>query len=115
MALLEVGFPSDSETFFSRYELVRTTRLKKSWKFELRPAAEVARKLLDRVTVEISKRDFTLLATELIFPDGSTMKNEFIHRRLNPDLDEGLFDFEIEEDYTVVNPLQKNKQGRSED
>ena len=115
LALLEVGFPSDSETFFSRYELIRTTRLKKSWKFELRPAAEVARKLLDRVTVEISTRDFTLLATELIFPDGSTMKNQFIHRQLNPDLDEALFDFEIEEDYTVVNPLQKNKKGQSED
>jgi outer membrane lipoprotein-sorting protein len=115
LALLEVGFPSDAETFFSRYQLVRTTRLKKSWKFELRPAAEMARKLLDRVMLEISTRDFTLLATELIFPDGSTMKNEFIHRRLNPELDEGLFDFEIEEGYTVVNPLQKDKQGRSAD
>ena len=115
LALLEVGFPSDSETFFTRYELVRTTRLKKSWKFELRPAAKVARKLLDRVNVEISTRDFTLLATELVFPDGSTMKNEFIHRRLNPDLDEALFDFEIEEGYTVVNPLQKNKKGQLED
>jgi hypothetical protein len=111
LALLEVGFPSDPETFFSRYELVRTARLKKSWKFELRPAAKVARKLLDRVTVEISTRDFSLLATELIFPDGSTMKNQFIHRRLNPDLDEGLFDFKIEEGYTVVNPLQKKQAG----
>ena len=115
LALLEVGFPSDPDAFFSRYELVRTTRLKKSWRFELRPAAEVARKLLDRVNVEISTRDFSLLATELVFPDGSTMKNEFIHRQLNPDLDEALFDFEIEEGYTVVNPLQKNKQGRSEE
>jgi outer membrane lipoprotein-sorting protein len=115
LALLEVGFPSDSDTFFSRYELVRTTRLKKSWRFELRPAAEMARKLLDRVHVEISTRDFALLATELVFPDGSTMKNQFIRRQLNPDLDEALFDFEIEEGYTVVNPLQKNKQGPSED
>lgn len=115
LALLEVGFPSDSDTFFSRYELVRTTRLKKSWKFELRPAAEMARKLLDRVNVEISTRDFALLATELVFPDGSTMKNQFIHRRLNPELDEAMFDFEIEEGYTVVNPLQKNKKGQSED
>jgi len=115
LALLEVGFPSDSDTFFARYELVRTTRLKKSWKFELRPAAEIARKLLDRVTVEISTRDFTLLATELVFPDGSTMKNEFIHRQLNPELDEALFDFEIEEGYTVVDPLQKNKKGQSKD
>ena len=39
LALLEVGFPSDAETFFARYELVSTKRMKKSWKFELRPAA----------------------------------------------------------------------------
>lgn len=112
LALLEVGFPSDTETFFARYELITTTRFKKSWKFELRPAAEVARKLLDRVTVEISIRDYTLLATELVFPDGSTMKNRFIHRRLNPELNEALFDFEIEEGYTVVNPLQKSSDQR---
>jgi outer membrane lipoprotein-sorting protein len=115
LALLEVGFPSDVDTFFARYELVATTRFKKSWKFELRPAAEVARKLLDRVTVQISTRDYSLLATELVFPDGSTMKNQFIHRRLNPDLDEALFDFEIEEGYTVVDPLQKNNKVQSED
>jgi len=115
LALLEVGFPSDASSFFSRYELIRTARLKKSWKFELRPAAEGARKLLDRVTVEISTRDYTLLATELVFPDGSIMKNEFIHRKLNPELDEALFDFEIEEGYTVVDPLQKNKKAQTED
>jgi outer membrane lipoprotein-sorting protein len=115
LALLEVGFPSDADTFFSRYELITTTRFKKSWKFELRPAAEVARRLLDRVTVEVSTRDYTLLATELVFPDGSTMKNQFIHRKLNPDLDMALFDFEIEEGYTVVDPLKKNKKGQSED
>ncbi len=115
LGLLEVGFPSDADTFFARYEVVTTTRFKKSWKFELRPAAKIARRLLDRVTVEISARDFALLATELVFPDGSTMKNQFIHRRLNPDLDEALFDFEIEEGYTVVNPLQKNNRARSED
>ena len=114
LALLEVGFPSDAETFFARYELVSTTRFKKSWKFELRPAAEEARRLLYRVTVEVSRRDFALLATELVFPDGSTMKNLFIHRQLNPELDETLFDFEIGEGYKVVNPLQKENRTRSD-
>jgi outer membrane lipoprotein-sorting protein len=114
LALLEVGFPSNADAFFARYQLVSTTQFKKSWRFELRPTAEEARRLLDRVTVEVHKRDFALLATELVFPDGSTMKNLFIHRRLNPDLDETLFDFEIEEGYTVVNPLQKNNRAQSD-
>ena len=114
LSLLEVGFPSDADAFFAQYELLSTKKTKKSWKFELRPAAEAARRLLDRVWVEASRRDFSLMATELVFPDGSTMRNEFIRRRLNPDLDEALFDFEIDEGYQVVNPLEKNNQGRSE-
>ncbi len=114
LALLEVGFPSDAETFFSRYELVATKRLKKSWEFELRPAAEMARRLLDRVTVEISTRDFALLETKLVFPDGSSMRNLFVHRQLNPELDESLFDLDIEEGYTVVNPLQQDRKQKPE-
>jgi outer membrane lipoprotein-sorting protein len=114
LSLLEVGFPSDAEAFFAQYQLLSTKKTKKSWKFELRPAAELARRLLDRVWVEASRRDFSLMATELVFPDGSTMRNEFIRRRLNPDLEEGLFDFEIDKGYQVVNPLEKNNQGRPE-
>lgn len=107
LALLEVGFPSDAKAFFEQYQLLSTRQTKKEWRFELRPAAEAARRLLDRIWVEASKNDFSLLATELVFPDGSTMRNEFIHRRLNPDLDEALFDFEIGEGYQVVSPLER--------
>jgi outer membrane lipoprotein-sorting protein len=115
LSLLEVGFPSDADAFFAQYELLSTKKTKKSWKFELRPAAEAARRLLDRVWVEASRRDFSLMATELVFPDGSTMRNEFVRRRLNPDLGEGLFDFEIDEAYQVVNPLERNQPDRSEE
>lgn len=115
LALLDVGFPSDAEAFFEQYEILSTRQTKKKWRFELRPAAETARRLLDRVWIEASKKDFSLLATELVFPDGSTMRNEFIHRRLNPDLDEALFDFEIGEGYQVVSPLEKREQKPLED
>lgn len=108
LALLEVGFPRDADTFFAQYEIVSTRRLKKSWEFELRPASEMARRLLERVKLKIATSDYSLLATELVFPDGSTMTNQFLHRRLNPDLDESLFDFELEEGYTVVDPLKRN-------
>jgi outer membrane lipoprotein-sorting protein len=109
LALLEVGFPSDSETFFARYKLVSGTQSKKSWEFLLRPAAKEAQRLLEEIRVKVSARDFSLLATELVFPDGSTMRNEFIHRKLNPAVDETLFDFEIGEEYQVVNPLEKGR------
>lgn len=109
LALLEVGFPSDSETFFARYKLVSAKQSKKSWEFLLQPAAKEAQRLLEEVRIKVSTRDYSLLATELVFPDGSTMRNEFIHRRLNPPVDETLFDFEIGEEYQVVNPLEKGE------
>jgi len=115
LSLLEVGFPSDAEAFFAQYELLSTKKTKKSWMFELRPAAEAARRLLDRVRVEASRRDFSLMATELVFPDGSTMRNEFIRRCLNPGLDKTLFHFEIDDGYQVVNPLEGNNKRRAAD
>lgn len=114
LALLEAGFPSDADTFFARYEIISTARFKRSWRFDLRPVVEEARRLLDRVTLEVSTLDFALLKTELAFPDGSTMTNRFVNRRLNPALDDDLFDFKIGEDYTVVNPLQKTEATGSE-
>ena len=59
--------------------------------------------------VEISSRDFGLLSTELVFPDGSTMKNLFVHRQMNPELDKTLFDFDAGEGYTIVDPLQQRR------
>ena len=115
LALLDVGFPSNAEAFFEQYELLSTRQTRKKWRFELRPAAEAARRLLDRVWVEASKQDFSLLTTELVFPDGSTMRNVFIHRQLNPDLDQALFDFEISEGYQVVNPLERRDRKPSGD
>lgn len=109
MALLDVGFPSDPEAFHSRYELVSTKRSQKGWVLELRPAAKEALRLLERVRLEVSADDFILLATELVFPDGSTMRNQFSNHRLNPELDETLFEAEIGEGYQVINPLEGHK------
>jgi outer membrane lipoprotein-sorting protein len=104
--LLEVGFPSDAEAFLSRYELLGGELLERGWRFELRPAARSARRLLERVRLEVSESDLQLLATELVFPDGSTMRNEFSNHRINPDLDESLFSIEIPDDYEIVTPLE---------
>lgn len=109
MALLDVGFPSDPKAFHSRYELISTKRSQKGWVLELRPAAKEALRLLERVRLEVTADDFILLATELVFPDGSTMRNQFSNHRLNPELEETLFEAEIGEGYQVINPLEGHK------
>ena len=107
LALLEVGFPSDKATFHDRYELLSARRVDDILKLELRPSAKQARRLLEKIRLEIASGDFKLLATELVFPDGSTMKNLFSNHQINPVLDEALFGFDIGEGYHIVEPLKR--------
>ena len=106
LALLEVGFPSDPERFHAAYELLSAIAMDQVWQFELRPSAEAALRLIERVRIEVSSEDFTLLTTELQFPDGSTMRNTFTRHELNIDLDKALFDIDVGEDVQVVSPLE---------
>lgn len=104
-ALLDVGFPADPQAFYANYELKDAVRKGNVWRFDLRPAAAQARRLLEQVRLYVSARNWRLKATELAFPDGSIMRNEFHHMKVNPDLPPSLFTVSIPKDYEVVNPL----------
>ena len=106
LALLEVGFPSDAVAFRERYELLSGTKDNDTWRFELQPVDKEARRLLKKVRLEISPESFVLQATELVFPDGSIMRNEFSRHQLNPEVAPGTFNYDIGEDYEVANPLR---------
>ena len=105
LALLEVGFPSDPKRFHERYELLAVTTIDEVRRFELQPRDKQARRLLAKVRLDVSTNDFILLATELEFPDGSTLRNSFSNHRLNVELDASLFQIDTS-DYTVVQPLR---------
>lgn len=105
LALLEVGFPSDPERFHERYELLSVNTIGEVRQFELQPKDKQARRLLAKVRLDVSSSDLTLLATELEFPDGSTMRNAFSEHMLNVELDASLFQIDAGE-YQIVEPLQ---------
>lgn len=104
LALLEVGFPSNPERFHARYELLSVTTTGGVRRFELQPKDEQARRLLNKVRLDVLTQGMILLATELEFPDGSTMRNAFSKHKLNIKIDESLFRIEAK-DYQVVEPL----------
>jgi predicted exporter/outer membrane lipoprotein-sorting protein len=106
LALLEVGFPSDRDQFYARYEPLSATREGDTWRLVVRPAAKEARRLIEEVRFEVSAEDYVLRATELAFPDGSTMRNAFRGHRLNPELDAALFEVDLS-GYEVSNPLDR--------
>lgn len=105
LALLEVGFPSRREEFYARYEPVSARRSGDHWHFVLLPAAGKARRLIERVEFEVAADDLTLRATQLVFPDGSTMRNEFRDHLLDPEFDPSVFQVDLDE-YDVVEPLR---------
>jgi len=107
MALLDVGFPSDPAAFYAAYDLIGASRRDDTWRFELQPSAAEARQLLETVRLDISADDGKLQATELQFPDGSIMRNEFHDLQYNPELPADIFDWRIPKDYKVVQPLQE--------
>lgn len=103
--LLEVGFPSSAEAFHERYELLSTEGDETSWRFALQPRDKDARRLLERVNIEVAADNLGLLSTEFVFPDGSLMRNEFADAIANEPLDDGLFVIEIGDDWEVEEPL----------
>ena len=103
--LLEVGFPSSAEAFHERYSLVQTIALEAGWRFELQPRAADAQRFLDAVYIEVGAVDMSLQATELVFPDGSVMRNEFSNPQIDQGIDVALFQLEPGPDWQISEPL----------
>jgi outer membrane lipoprotein-sorting protein len=106
LALLEVGLPNGAETFCTSYELTGSSADAGTWAFDLRPADASARRLIERVRLEVTDKDLFLTATEIFFPDGSTMRNEFSGHQFDPVIDAAVFEVEIDDTYQVVEPLR---------
>jgi len=96
---------ANPERFHARYELLSVNTTTQVHQFELQPKDEQARRLLARVRLDVSTGDLILMATELEFPDGSTMRNAFSHHKLDADIDVSLFHIDAQ-GYQVVEPLQ---------
>jgi outer membrane lipoprotein-sorting protein len=57
--------------------------------------------------VSLAAGDFSLVGTELVFVDGSRMRNDFTHVVINAALDENLFQWKPPADFKVTEPFAK--------
>ena len=104
LALLDAGFPRNEQDLIGRFNVLEQNKKPASFELVLQPKAPAARRLLPQLRVIFSPENLSLLATELQFTDGSTMRNEFSAVQLNPELDSGLFETNIPTDYQTVEP-----------
>lgn len=106
LALLDTGFPRDAAEFRRGFSLVRLTTTDGIHVFHLQPKASAVKRLLPDLTVEVSAQTFALTATELIFADGSRLRNEFTQSVKNPKLPADWFNPGTNSTWKISEPMK---------
>jgi outer membrane lipoprotein-sorting protein len=107
LALLDAGLPQNRATFDARFRVPSLQETNGVWQVELQPTAASLRRMLPAIRVTLATNDFRLLVNELVFPDGSSMRNEFTHPNFNAALDENLFRPPLDVGTKVTEPRTK--------
>ncbi|HXI70057.1 MAG TPA: outer membrane lipoprotein carrier protein LolA [Verrucomicrobiae bacterium] len=107
MSLLQAGFPRDRKEFDAQFQILSLAETNGVWQMALQPKSPFARRMMPELCVGLATNDFALASTELVFVDGSRMRNDFTNGVMNPSLDEKLFEWSPPADYKVTNPFAK--------
>jgi outer membrane lipoprotein carrier protein len=107
MSLLQAGFPRDRKEFEAQFQILSLVETNGVWQFSLQPKSVFARRMMPELRISLATNDFSLAGTELVFVDGSRMRNDFTNAVLNPPLDEKLFEWTPPADFKVTNPFSQ--------
>jgi outer membrane lipoprotein-sorting protein len=107
LALLEASFPRSRRDLESHFRVVSITGTNSIMQVTLQPKSAFARKFMAEIQVTVSTNDFSPLATELTFSDGSSMRNDFTNVVVNAPLGHELFEVKLAPDFSVVEPLRQ--------
>ena len=107
LSLLEAGFPRSRGELDARFRIVSLSETNGSWQLALQPASAAARKMMKEISVGLATNDYSLTSTELVFADGSRMRNDFTNAVLNSTLEKDLFDWTPGADFKITEPLAK--------
>jgi len=105
MSLLQAGFPHDRKEFEAQFQILSLAATNGAWQFSLQPKSVFARRMMPELRISLATNDFSLASTELVFVDGSRMRNDFTNAVLNPALDGKLFEWSPPADFKVTNPF----------
>ena len=107
MSLLQAGFPRDRKEFDAQFQILSLTETNGAWQLSLSPKSAFARRMMPELHIGLATNDFSLASTELIFVDGSRMRNDFTNGVWNPVFNEELFKWSPPADFKVTNPFTK--------
>jgi len=104
---LQAGFPHDRKEFEAQFQILSLSETNGAWQLALQPKSVFARRMMPELRIGLATNDFSLASTELVFVDGSRMRNDFTNAVLNPPLDEKLFEWSPPADFKVTNPFDQ--------
>ena len=107
MSLLDAGFPRTRADFDSQFQLQSLTATNGTWLLALQPRTAAARQIMPELRVSLATNDFSLAGTELVFVDGSRMRNDLTNVVMNAPLDETIFQWKAPADFKVTEPFAK--------
>jgi outer membrane lipoprotein-sorting protein len=107
LSLLDAGFPRNRADLDSRFRVLSLAEANGSWQLALQPKSAFARKMMNEIRVGLATNAFELMGTELVFVDGSRMRNDFTNSVINPAFDGKMFDWKSGPDFKVTEPLKK--------
>ena len=107
LALLEAGFPRNQADLEAQYLVLSQTETSSFCELVLEPKSQSARRMIPQILIQFDSQSLALLATQLQFADGSTLRNDFKNPVLNPNVDPQLFEPVVPADYKVVEPTKK--------
>lgn len=105
LALLEAGFPRTRADLEARFKIRSLTETNGTWQLELQPNSAFARKLMQEVVIGLATNDYALKSTEMVFVDGSRMRNDFTNGVMNSGFDASVFQWKPTPEFKVVEPL----------
>jgi outer membrane lipoprotein-sorting protein len=107
LALLEAGFPHTRADLEARFRILSLTETNGSWQLGLQPNSAFARKMMKEVVIGLATNDYTLTFNEMVFVDGSRMRNDFTNGVMNSGFDLSVFNWKPGPEYKVAEPLGK--------
>jgi outer membrane lipoprotein-sorting protein len=105
LGLLQTGFPRSRSEMEKQFNILTLSSTNQLYELELQPKSAGARKMMPQINLFLATNDLALAGTELVFVDGSRMRNEFNNIQTNASV-AGKFDLSVPPDFKLVEPLK---------
>jgi outer membrane lipoprotein-sorting protein len=104
MSLLEAGFPRSRAELESQFNVLSLTVTNATMALTLQPRSATVRRFMTQILVSTDTNRFNLLATEVRFVDGSSLRSDFTRATINPSMPSDQFQWHIPADFKVTEP-----------